>query len=104
MSRLVEESVSGPLSTEMDSFGPFFAVYTVDILVSQRFYNRTVRFIEISFPPMINLENLGSFYTSCSDNLMGIFSLEHAFIDKRSLGTGLHHEAKYGAIVLLVVL
>lgn len=53
---------------------------------------------------MTNLENPASFYRACSDNLIGIFSLEHAFTDKRALGTGLHHEAKDVTIALLVVL
>lgn len=62
-----------------------------------------MRLIEISFLPMTNLENPASFYRPCSDDLMGIFSLEHAFTDKRALGTRLHHEAKYVTIVLLVL-
>lgn len=56
------------------------------------------------FLRMKSLKNPASFYRPCSDNLIGIFSLEHVFTDKKALGTSLHHEAKYVTIVLLVVL
>lgn len=61
--------------------------------MSQRCYNRIVGLTEIPFSTYNKFGKSALFLYTLQRQSRRIFSLEHAFIDKRALGTGLHHTA-----------